>query len=106
MTQTRFTVPDESQRHPELVAQLSTILPRVAPTVKESIHLPPPAVLEGPSRMDRITSVVLDILFDLTQQAARFGSATNPWAQLAVYDVDDFASFTGTFRSCRTVGTP
>ncbi|MET9461950.1 hypothetical protein ABZY05_44165 [Streptomyces canus] len=44
--------------------------------------------------MDRITSAVLDLLFDLTQQAARFGSGTNPWPQLAVYDVDDFASFT------------
>ncbi|MER7568921.1 hypothetical protein ABTZ93_39235 [Streptomyces sp. NPDC097941] len=94
MPQTRFTVPDESQHHPELAAQISTILPRVAPTVKETLYLPRPAVLEGPSQMDRITSAVLDILFDLTQQAARFGNGTNPWAQLAVYDVDDFASFT------------
>ncbi|MFM9493689.1 hypothetical protein ACKI1Q_08625 [Streptomyces galilaeus] len=45
-------------------------------------------------RMDRITSVVLGLLFDLSQQAARFGSGTNPWGQLAVYDVDDFALFT------------
>ncbi|MFE1841674.1 hypothetical protein [Streptomyces sviceus] len=94
MTQTRFTVPHENQRHPDLAAQLSTIPPRAAPTVKETIYLPRPAVLEGPSRMDRITSAVLHLLFDLTQQAARFGAATNPWAQLGVYDIDDFSAFT------------
>ncbi|MGW7046413.1 hypothetical protein ACWGDT_27745 [Streptomyces avermitilis] len=44
--------------------------------------------------MDRITSIVLCMLFDLAQQAARFGSGINPWGQLAVYDGDDFALFT------------
>ncbi|MFJ4836326.1 hypothetical protein ACIP79_41515 [Streptomyces sp. NPDC088747] len=44
--------------------------------------------------MDRIASTVLCLLFELTQQSARFGSGTSPWAQLAVYDVDDFAPFT------------
>ncbi|MFJ9752597.1 hypothetical protein [Streptomyces chartreusis] len=44
--------------------------------------------------MDRIACVVLGLLFDLCQQAARFGSGTNPWEHLAVYDVDDFALFT------------
>ncbi|GAA5704811.1 MULTISPECIES: hypothetical protein [Streptomyces] len=44
--------------------------------------------------MDRITSVVLCLLFDLAQQAARFGSGINPWGQLAVYDGDDFSLFT------------
>ncbi|MGW3651059.1 hypothetical protein [Streptomyces sp. NPDC000878] len=73
---------------------------------------------DGSSRMDRITDVVLDLLFDLTQQTARFvvgldpwrpltvhdpleltqaavrfGSATDPWASLAVYDADGFAPF-------------
>ncbi|MFF3378131.1 hypothetical protein ACFYXF_34910 [Streptomyces sp. NPDC002680] len=47
-----------------------------------------------PGRADRITAVVLDLLFDLTQQAARFGSSTNPWAHLTTYDADAFASFT------------
>jgi len=44
--------------------------------------------------MERITGVVLDLLFDLAQQSARFGSYPQPWASLAAYDVDDFASFT------------
>ncbi|WP_406126900.1 hypothetical protein [Streptomyces sp. NBC_00989] len=44
--------------------------------------------------MDRIAAVVLDRLFDLTQQAARFSSGSQPWASLAAYDADDFASFT------------
>jgi hypothetical protein len=43
--------------------------------------------------MDRIEAAVLSLLFALTQQAARFGAGTNPWAQLAAYDVDDFAPF-------------
>ncbi|MET9411558.1 hypothetical protein ABZX90_38315 [Streptomyces sp. NPDC002935] len=43
--------------------------------------------------MDRIEVAVLALLFDLTQQAARFGAGTTPWAQLAAYDVDDFAPF-------------
>jgi hypothetical protein len=74
--------------------------------------------LDGSSRMDRITDVVLDLLFELTQQTARFGvgldpwrsltvhdpfeltqqairfgSAADPWASLAVYDADGFAPF-------------
>ncbi|MFM9760781.1 hypothetical protein [Streptomyces scabiei] len=73
---------------------------------------------DGSSRMDRITDVVLDLLFELTQQTARFvvgldpwrsltvhdpyeltqhavrfGSAADPWASLAVYDADGFAPF-------------
>lgn len=51
---------------------------------------PMPAV----TRWDRITDVVLDLLFELTQQAVRFGAAADSWSQLAVYDVDDFAPFT------------
>ncbi|UUU31981.1 hypothetical protein JIX56_19880 [Streptomyces sp. CA-210063] len=73
--------------------------------------------LDGSTRMDRITDVVLDLLFDLTQQTARFvvgpdpwrsltvhdpfeltqaipfGSVADPWASLAVYDADGFAPF-------------
>lgn len=52
------------------------------------------AALDGLCRMDRIAAVVLDRLFDLTQQAARFSSGSQPWASLAAYDADDFASFT------------
>ncbi|WP_158711670.1 hypothetical protein [Streptomyces xylophagus] len=44
--------------------------------------------------MDRITVVVLHLLFDLTQQAARFCSGPQPWDSLADYDADEFASFT------------
>ncbi|MDH6499526.1 hypothetical protein M2156_005745 [Streptomyces sp. SAI-149] len=46
------------------------------------------------ARWDRITDIVLDLLFELTQQVARFSVAADPWSQLAVYDVDDFAPFT------------
>ncbi|MDX3024960.1 hypothetical protein [Streptomyces acidiscabies] len=41
-------------------------------------------------RADRILTVVEGLLFDLAQQAARFGARTDPWAQLAVYEA--FAS--------------
>ncbi|QIY76515.1 hypothetical protein HEP84_54545 [Streptomyces sp. RLB1-33] len=41
-----------------------------------------------------ITATVLSLLFDLSQQAARFNSGVNPWGQLAVYDDIDFALFT------------
>lgn len=44
-------------------------------------------------RWDRITATVLCLLFDMTQQVARFGAADDPWSQLAVYDVDGFAAF-------------
>ena len=44
--------------------------------------------------MERIAAVVLNLLFDLTQQAARFSSGPRPWAALADYDADEFASFT------------
>ncbi|MFD4560526.1 hypothetical protein ACFWP5_40480 [Streptomyces sp. NPDC058469] len=54
-----------------------------------------PARLDGLGRMERITAVMRDLLFDLTQQAARFGAGPQPWAALAVYDADEFASFTG-----------
>ncbi|WP_185149015.1 hypothetical protein [Streptomyces sp. Ag109_O5-1] len=43
---------------------------------------------------DHITAIVLGLLFDLTQQIARFGAAADPWNQLAVYDADAFAPFT------------
>ncbi|WP_329555219.1 hypothetical protein [Streptomyces sp. NBC_00696] len=49
--------------------------------------------------MDRITVVVLHLLFDLAQQSARFSSGPQPWALLAAYDTDGFVSFT-------TGGTP
>ncbi|MEU2587282.1 hypothetical protein ABZ612_31060 [Streptomyces avermitilis] len=72
------------------------LLPRAAEIQRLS-----PAAIEDPAadldcsdRMDRITSVVLCQLFDLAQQAARFGSGINPWGQLAAYDGDDFALFT------------
>ncbi|MFK0111626.1 hypothetical protein [Streptomyces sp. NPDC091217] len=38
--------------------------------------------------------MVLDLLFELTQQATRFGAVADPWSLLAVYDVDGFAPFT------------
>ncbi|WP_329537643.1 hypothetical protein OG568_55805 (plasmid) [Streptomyces sp. NBC_01450] len=44
--------------------------------------------------MNRITATLLSLLFDLTQQAARFNSSVNPWGQLAVYDDIDFAPLT------------
>ncbi|MET7695675.1 zinc-dependent metalloprotease [Streptomyces sp. NPDC005483] len=40
MTQTRFTVLDETQRHPDLAEQIDRILHRVAPTVTEITDLP------------------------------------------------------------------
>lgn len=101
MTHNRFTVLDEIQRHPDLAEQTAQAVHRVAPTVKEMT--------------DRR---VLDLLFELTQQAVRFvvgldpwrsltvhdplaltqaavrfGSATDPWVSLAVYDADGFAPF-------------
>ncbi|WP_043684379.1 hypothetical protein [Streptomyces xylophagus] len=57
-------------------------------------HLPPLTSLDGSGRMERITVVVLDLLFDLAQQSARFGSGPQPWESLAAYDGDAFASFT------------
>ncbi|MFM9760780.1 zinc-dependent metalloprotease [Streptomyces scabiei] len=42
MTQTRFTVLDEIQRHPDLAEQIDRILHRVAPTVTEITDLPLP----------------------------------------------------------------
>ena len=49
--------------------------------------LVPPALADG---------TVLHLLFDLTQQSARFESVPDAWNQLAVYDTDGFAAFTGT----------
>lgn len=43
--------------------------------------------------MDRITDVVLDLLFDLIQQAVRFGCRAGQWDLLAVYDADGYAAF-------------
>ncbi|MEU9405138.1 hypothetical protein AB0E08_05425 [Streptomyces sp. NPDC048281] len=43
---------------------------------------------------DHVTATVMGLLFELTQQIARFGAAADPWNQLAVYDVDGFAPFT------------
>nr|WSY53335.1 hypothetical protein OG999_26575 [Streptomyces sp. NBC_00886] len=56
--------------------------------------LPRSTGLDGSRRMDRITAVVLHLLFDLAQQSARFSSGSQPWASLAAYDAADFASFT------------
>lgn len=53
----------------------------------------------GSSRMDRITDVVLDLLFELTQQTARFAVGVDPWRSLAVYDADGFAPFMGGGRA-------
>ena len=53
-----------------------------------------PASFDGSGRMDRITALVWDLLFDLARQAARFGSCPQSWAPLAAYDADEFASFT------------
>lgn len=52
------------------------------------------ADLDRSGRMDRLAAIVLPLLFELTQQAARFSSGVNPWGQLAVYDDIDFAPFT------------
>ncbi|MET7490479.1 hypothetical protein [Streptomyces sp. NPDC005538] len=43
--------------------------------------------------MERITGVVLDLLFDLAQQSAPICSCPQPWASPAAYDTDDFAPF-------------
>lgn len=94
MTQTRFTVLDAAQRHPDLAEQIARTCHQIAPTVKETTDFPRPADLGGTSRMDCITSTVLDPLFALTQQAVRFRSGTEPWASLPGYDVDGFSSFT------------
>lgn len=48
---------------------------------------------DGSCRMDRITDVVLDLLFDLIQQAVRFGCRAGQWDLLAVYDADGYAAF-------------
>ncbi len=77
MTHNRFTVLDEIQRHPDLAEQTAQAVQRVAPTVKEMTD-----------------HRALDLLFELTQQAARFRSGTDPWASLAMYDADGFAAFT------------
>lgn len=61
--------------------------------------LPRSTGLDSSRRMDRITVVVLHLLFDLAQQSARFSSGPQPWALLAAYDTDGFVSFT-------TGGTP
>ncbi|MGW0332267.1 hypothetical protein ACWD0J_10420 [Streptomyces sp. NPDC003011] len=94
MTHPCFTALEEAQRHPCLAEKISPILRRAAPAVKETISPPRPAVLVGTSPMDRTTNTVLDLLFEPTQQAARFSSGTKPRAPLAAYDIDDFALFT------------
>ncbi|MGW0576485.1 hypothetical protein ACWD25_11045 [Streptomyces sp. NPDC002920] len=50
--------------------------------------------VQADARWDRITTIVLGLLFELTQQASRFAQGANSWEQLAVYDADDFAFFT------------
>ncbi|MFC4506547.1 MULTISPECIES: hypothetical protein [Streptomyces] len=50
--------------------------------------------LQAGARWDRITTIVLGLLFELTQQASRLAQGANPWEQLAVYNTDDFALFT------------
>ncbi|MFJ3673578.1 hypothetical protein ACIPSE_44760 [Streptomyces sp. NPDC090106] len=79
--------------------------------------------------MDRITAIVLDLLFDLTQQTARWatdptphgcpttpdplpppqqaapsGASTDPWGALATYDTDAYALFLGTQPARRCDG--
>jgi len=56
--------------------------------------LPRPTRLDASGLTQRLTSVVLNLLYDLTQQAACIGSGTQSWASLAAYDADDYASFT------------
>ncbi|MEV7393961.1 hypothetical protein [Streptomyces sp. NPDC091215] len=43
---------------------------------------------------DHVNALMMGLLFDLTQQIARFGAAADPWNQLAVYDTDGYAPFT------------
>ncbi|ELP61493.1 hypothetical protein PV735_31985 [Streptomyces turgidiscabies] len=57
------------------------------------IHLVPQYPEHRPGRADRIAGVILHLLFDLTQETARFGSSSNPWTHLAAYDTDAFAAF-------------
>lgn len=52
-----------------------------------------PTSLHDSGRMERITGVVLDLLFDLAQQSAPICSCPQPWASPAAYDTDDFAPF-------------
>ncbi|MGW3651685.1 hypothetical protein [Streptomyces sp. NPDC000878] len=49
-----------------------------------------------PAREERIDQVVLELLFGLTQLAARFNTHICPWGQLPSYDVEAFAPFTTT----------
>lgn len=56
--------------------------------------LPRPTRLDASGLTQRITSVALNLLYHLTQQAACIGSGTQSWASPAAYDADDFASFT------------
>ncbi|MEV1083507.1 hypothetical protein AB0I98_35715 [Streptomyces sp. NPDC050211] len=76
------SIPDLLSRHAEV------------PRPSSSTAVAPSADLDCSGRMDRTAATVLCLLFDLTQQAARFGSGMNPWGQLALYDAEDFAPFT------------
>ncbi|MDX3457093.1 hypothetical protein PV396_34940 [Streptomyces sp. ME02-8801-2C] len=59
----------------------------------DAIHIVSRYAEHRPGRASRITGVMLHLLFDLTQQTARVGSSSNPWAHLAAYDADAFAAF-------------
>ena len=52
-----------------------------------------------PTREERIDQAVLELLFELTQLAARFNAHICPWGQLASYDADAFAPFTTTHQT-------
>ncbi|WP_217561572.1 hypothetical protein [Streptomyces sp. GbtcB6] len=90
MLQTRSTVLADTRGRPDLAKEVSSILHGATPPMEKTTALP----FSADARWDRIAATVLLLLFDLTQQAARFGSGIAPWGQLAVYDVDDFAPFT------------
>ncbi|MEU9270042.1 hypothetical protein AB0E04_31945 [Streptomyces sp. NPDC048251] len=89
MTHSHPIVLDGTRGHPNLARPINSIRRPAAPPVEKTTVLPSPADV----RWDRIAATVLALLFDLTQQAARFRSGIAPWGQLAVYDVDDFAPF-------------
>lgn len=81
-------VVDEARAHPTPARTVNSALHPGTPPVEVTTVIP------AGMRWERITATVLALLFDLTQQAARFGCGTSPWVQLAVYDADGFASFT------------
>lgn len=88
MNQTRSARLDDTRGHPDPAKQINPILHRVAPTAGETTDL-----RHADACWDRITAIVLCLLFEMTQQAARFGSGINPWGHLAAYDAEAFTPF-------------